>query len=65
MRGVACHREYGSVRSLMIIAVCAGIGAALGYSQILCPNGQCALTGSWQGGALLGGVIGMMFSGGG
>jgi len=49
----------------MIIAVCAGIGAALGYSQILCPNGQCALTGSWQGGALLGGVIGMMFSGGG
>jgi len=53
------------VRSIIIIAVCAAAGAAIGYSQVLCPNGQCALTGSWQGGALLGAVIGLLFSGGG
>ena len=33
-------------------------GTVLGYSQVFCPDGQCALTGSWYGGALLGGLVG-------
>mgnify|MGYP000844244477 FL=1 len=32
----------------------AAAGAALGYSRILCFTGECPLTGSWQGGALVG-----------
>lgn len=53
------------MRTIVIILIGAGIGAAIGYSQILCFGGQCAITGSWQGGAMIGAVLGMMFSGGG
>jgi len=35
-------------------------GGLLGYSQWICPGGQCMLTGSWVGGALLGGVMGLL-----
>lgn len=41
------------------------IGGLVGYSQILCPDGQCALTGSWYGGAAVGGLAGMILLGGG
>lgn len=47
------------------VLIGAGIGAAIGYSQFLCPDGQCALTGSWYGGALVGGMLGTVFTGGG
>ncbi len=53
------------MRMLIGIIVGAGIGAAVGYSQILCFNGQCPLTGSWQGGALIGGWLGLLLAGGG
>jgi hypothetical protein len=53
-------------KTLLGVLIGAGIGAAVGYSQIFCPDGQCALTGSWFGGAFVGGALGMvLFSGGG
>ena len=49
----------------MLIKTIAGIslfalaGGAIGYSQILCMNGECAITGTPYGGALFGGVLGL------
>ena len=49
----------------MLIKTIAGIslfalaGAAIGYSQLLCPNGGCAITGTPFGGAIFGGVLGL------
>lgn len=40
------------------------IGGAVGYSQVLCPNGACVFTGSWYGGAMFGGLLGLMLLGG-
>ncbi|MEM6260003.1 MAG: DUF6132 family protein [Planctomycetota bacterium] len=37
----------------------AATGAAIGYSQVLCPDGQCSITGTPYGGALFGGVLGL------
>jgi hypothetical protein len=37
------------------------VGAVVGYSQWLCVNGQCPLTGTWWGGALLGALLGALF----
>lgn len=45
-------------RFILAVVIGAGFGTVLGYSQVLCPSGQCALTGSWYGGALLGGLLG-------
>jgi len=36
----------------------AGAGAWLGRSQLLCADGTCPMTGTWQGMALLGTVFG-------
>ena len=36
------------------------LGGAIGYSQILCPDGSCQITGSWQGGAIIGGWFGLL-----
>lgn len=49
----------------MLIKTIAGIslfalaGGAIGYSQILCMNGQCSITGTPYGGAIFGGVLGL------
>lgn len=42
-----------------IIGGLAVIGAAIGYAGVLCPGGACAITGSWWGGAAIGGVLGL------
>ena len=48
----------------MMIKTIAGVtlfalaGAAIGYSQILCPDGSCSITGTPYGGALFGSVLG-------
>jgi len=52
------------VKRLIAILIGAGVGAAIGYSQVLCTDGQCALIGSWYGGAMIGGFVGMAFTGG-
>jgi hypothetical protein len=52
------------VRTLIGIGIGAVVGGVVGYSQILCFDGTCPLTGSWVGGALIGGFLGMMVTGG-
>lgn len=47
------------IKTLAGIALFALAGGAIGYSQILCANGECAITGTPYGGALFGGVLGM------
>lgn len=47
------------IKTIAGIAVFALIGAAVGYSKILCINGDCPITGSSYGGALFGGVLGL------
>jgi len=47
------------MKTLLGIGLFAAGGAAIGYSQILCFNGQCAITGTPYGGALFGGVLGL------
>ena len=32
-------------------------GGIIGQSKILCLNGECAITGSWYGGAIAGGML--------
>jgi len=34
------------------------VGAGVGFSQLLCPDGGCAITGTWFGGAAMGGAMG-------
>jgi len=41
----------------------ATIGGLVGWSGIVCANGTCVITGSWMGGALLGGLIGLAIAG--
>lgn len=47
------------IKTLAGIALFALAGGAIGYSQILCANGECAITGTPYGGALFGGVLGL------
>lgn len=42
---------------ILAILIGAGLGALIGYTQVFCWDGQCAMTGSWYGGSLLGGWI--------
>ena len=53
------------MKRILGLVIGAGIGAAIGYSQLFCPDGQCALTGSWYGGAAIGGLLGTVFAAGG
>lgn len=41
----------------------AAVGALVGWSGLLCADGSCALTGSWLGGAVLGGFGGLAIAG--
>jgi len=43
---------------LLSVAGLAALGGVVGYLQWLCPDGSCALTGSWWGGATAGGLLG-------
>lgn len=47
------------IKTIAGVALFALAGAAIGYSQILCANGECAITGTPYGGALFGGILGM------
>ena len=53
------------MKQILAILIGAGLGATIGYSQIFCPDGTCPLVGSWYGGAVIGGMVGLMFTGGG
>jgi hypothetical protein len=47
-----------------LLGLLAGIllGAWLGHTQWLCWNGHCPLTGTWLGGAILGGLVGFLLA---
>lgn len=45
------------------IAAGAVIGGLVGASQIMCPDGQCMITGSWFGGGTVGGLLGFAAAG--
>ena len=47
------------IKTLAGIALFALAGGAIGYSQVLCPNGGCDITGTPYGGALFGGFLGL------
>ena len=51
------------MKQVFTILAGVGIGAAVGYSQFFCPDGSCPLTGSWYGGAVLGGMLALLFTG--
>lgn len=51
------------MRTLLALAAGAAIGALVGHSQVLCPTGTCAITGSWMGGGVVGGLMGMTLVG--
>lgn len=51
-------------KRLLGLGIGAVIGGVVGYMQWLCPDGSCALTGSWLGGAFIGGWLGMLLLGG-
>ena len=38
------------------------VGAALGASHILCPSGECTLTGSWYGTGAVFAVLGFIYA---
>ena len=50
-------------RAILIILGFAIVGAAVGYSQVLCPDGYCPLTGSWPGGTAAGAMVGLVVAG--
>lgn len=47
------------IKTIAGISLFAAVGAAVGYSKILCAGGECAITGTPYGGAVFGGVLGM------
>ena len=48
------------IQTTLFLAGGALIGAAVGNSQVLCTTGQCIFLGTWYGGALLGGGLGLI-----
>ena len=52
------------MKTIVGILIGGVLGGVIGYSGILCPSGACPLTASWYSGALLGGIFGLMLSGG-
>ena len=47
------------IKTIAGATIFALIGGAIGYSQVLCPDGQCSITGTPYGGALFGGILGL------
>jgi len=41
----------------------ATVSGLIGWSGILCADGACAITGSWTGSAVFGGLIGLAIAG--
>ena len=51
------------MRLLLGLAAGVVIGGYVGYAGWLCPDGMCPLTGSWQGGSMVGGLLGLLTCG--
>lgn len=46
------------IKMIAIVGALAAVGGVVGYLGVFCPDGSCAITGSWYGGATLGGLLG-------
>ena len=46
------------LKLIAIVGGLAAVGGLIGFSGVLCPDGSCAITGSWYGGATVGGLLG-------
>jgi len=51
------------IKLIAITGVAALAGAWIGASGVLCLNGQCAMTGTWYGGAVTGALLGYLLLG--
>lgn len=51
------------MKLIALVAAGATIGGAVGASKILCPGGECMMTGSWFGGGTIGGLLAFAASG--
>jgi hypothetical protein len=49
-------------RQLVVSLVAGAAGAAPGASHILCPSGECSLTGSWYGTGALFAMLGFLYA---
>ncbi len=47
------------IKTLAGVSLFAAVGAAVGYSKILCVGGECQITGTPFGGAFIGAILGM------
>ena len=47
------------IKTIAGVTLFALVGGAIGYSQVLCPDGQCSITGTPYGGALFGSILGL------
>lgn len=47
------------IKTIVGVGLFATVGAAVGYSKILCVGGECQMTGTPYGGALVGGMLGL------
>lgn len=45
------------MKLLLVVLAGSAIGGFVGGSRLLCPDGSCAITGSWYGGAIIGGCL--------
>ena len=52
------------MRMILGLAIGGVVGAAIGHWGFLCPGGTCPITGSWYGGGVFGGLLGLILSGG-
>lgn len=52
------------MRRLIGLAIGLLAGGILGHYHFFCPGGTCPLTSTWLGGAVIGGLLGMLLLGG-
>ena len=49
-------------RQIVVSLVAGAAGAALGWSHLICPTGDCVMTGSWYGTGAIGAILGFMYA---
>ena len=49
-------------RQIVVSLVAGAAGAALGWSHLICPTGECVMTGSWYGTGAIGAVFGFLYA---
>jgi hypothetical protein len=52
------------MRRLLGLTIGLLVGGILGHYHFFCPGGTCLLTSTWLGGAVIGGLLGILLLGG-